>query len=157
MRKFLIDGNNVINFHPKLKKDFQRDKILARENLIQLVNDLMMNSKNQATIFFDGFEGEHSFTKVGHNVFVKYSRDKTADSALKKTIDQEKNKRILVVVSSDNEVINYGRINGCYVKESPEFVTMLNKSEKRENPKFNPALSKQELDYWTKVFKKNGE
>ncbi len=161
MRKFLIDGNNLINFHPKLKSDFSKDKILARENLVQLVIDFMLNSKNEATIFFDGFptaeasqETKHSFIKAGSNVFIKYSRSSSADSILKKTIDNEKNKRILVIVSSDHEVTNYGRINSCHTKSSEDFAKMLNKTRKAENPKFNPTLSSNEMEYWLKVFKK---
>jgi len=161
LRKFLIDGNNLINFHPKLKQDFMRDKTLARDNLIQLVNDFMLNSKNESTIFFDGFpqsdintDTKHSFIKVGNNVFIKYSRNSSADSVLKKTIDQEKNKRILVVISSDHEVMNYGRINGCQVKSSEEFSKLLSKTHKAENPKFNPTLSSSDIDYWLSVFKK---
>jgi predicted RNA-binding protein with PIN domain len=160
MRKFLIDGNNLINYHPKLKRDFEKDKILARDNLIQLINDFMINSKNEATIFFDGFpqsdikpEMKHSFIKAGNNVFIKYSRNSSADSVLKKIIDQEKNKRILVIVSSDHEVMNYGRINSCLVKSAEEFAKTLEKTRKAENPKFNPTLSSNEIDYWLKVFK----
>lgn len=150
-----------MNFHPKLRNDIGKDKILARDNLIQLVNDFMMNSKNEATIFLDGFptadanpDTKHSFIKAGSNVFIKYSHNSSADSILKKTIDNEKNKRILVVVSSDHEVMNYGRINSCHVKSSEEFVKILDKTRKAENPKFNPSLSSNEIDYWLKIFKK---
>ncbi|MCX8010337.1 MAG: NYN domain-containing protein [Ignavibacteria bacterium] len=156
MRKFLIDGNNILNSYKNLKEVFDKDKAAARNKLVQLIQDYFFSSKNEATIFFDGFEEDgHSFKKVSQNVFMKFSRTKPADKIIRETIDKEKNKRILIVVSSDNEVIDYARINACKVQTSIEFSAKIAKSKKVDNLKFNPRLSDSEINYWLKIFKNN--
>lgn len=154
MRKYLIDGNNVIHSDQNLKSLFNKDKVLARDTLISLINDFMLNSKNEATIFFDGFDYVRSFSKVGKNVFVKFAKNNPADKAIRISIDNEKNKKVLIVVSSDLEVQNYARINLSKVLSSEEFLKLISKSKKSSNPKYNGKIADNELKEWIEIFEK---
>lgn len=152
MKKFLIDGNNVINYHPKLKEKFLRNKENAKDDLALVVGDFLVNTKNEATIFLDGFETVHSYVKCNRSLSIKYSRNLTADEVIKRTIDLEKNKRILVVVSSDIEVKNYARINDCEVKTSATFLNMIYKETQSKTLDIKPIMTKSELEEWVRIF-----
>ncbi len=157
MRKYLIDGNNIIHADKNLKSLFEKDKLLARDTLISLVNDFMLNSKNEAIIFFDGFEYVKSYSRVGKNVFVKFAKNHPADKAIRITIDNEKNKKILIVVSSDYEIQNYARINLAQVQSAEIFLKSISKSKKTNNPKFDGKIPNSEIREWIEIFEKGKE
>lgn len=154
MKKFLIDGNNLINAHPKLKSIFQKNKDDARENLEIIINDFLLEKNNEATIFLDGFESQHSFYKRNKKLSIKYSKTKTADELIKRTIDNEKNKRILVVVSSDIEIMKYARLNGCDVYSSQAFIKHLKREIGNATSDIKPSNT-EDFEFFKELFNKS--
>lgn len=153
MKKILIDGNNLIHSDPHLRSLF-KDDIEAAENIIvQKIVNFLINSKNEATIFFDGINYSRSFSSVSPNVYVKYAKNKTADDAIRIAIEQEKNKRKLIVVSSDSEhITNFAKKCGCEIWSSNDFLKRINQNNKTTNPKFEGKISEKEIEYFKNIF-----
>ena len=152
----IIDGNNLIHKIPHLKKLFLKDMEAAQSALIETVKS--HNGKgDKIMVVFDGL-GKINKPEV------TYSKDITADEVIRKKIENFSNTRLLKVVSSDHEIINFARVCGCEVRKSEDFWNELNKTkspvggkninqnyiyEELEKPE---RLSKKEIDEFKKYF-----
>jgi uncharacterized protein len=139
MQKYLIDGNNVIGKSGKLFKIQLKDKQASRNKLVLLLERFLSKRKVSAIIFFDGFPGEAIPFSKGKIV---YSEKSTADDKIKLEITNGTSygrnsisRRNLVVVSSDNEIINFAKVCGCNVLSSEDFVKELEKSKNIDEEK----------------------
>lgn len=148
---YLIDGNNVIHEIPEWKKMFNEDAENAKDYLIQKVVDHFKDKKIEATIFFDGFKFNHSFSKISNNVSVKHAKNKTADETILLTIQKEKNKKNIVVVTSDNELIAKAKLYQCRVISSKEFIKSISRQVQSSMDK-PIEINKSEIEYWLKLF-----
>ncbi len=148
---YLIDGNNVIHEIPEWKKMFNEDAENAKDYLIQKVVDHFKNKKIEVTIFFDGFRFNHSFSKISNNVGVKHAKNKTADETILLTIQKEKNKKNIVVVTSDNELISKAKLYQCRVLSSKEFVRAISRQIQSAIDK-PMEMNKSEIEYWLNLF-----
>lgn len=119
MKRYLIDGNNVIGRDPALKKIQKKDGQASREKLSHRIDNFFASRGAKATVYFDGFE--NAPIRPG-NVRIAYSKSRTADELIKKAVDKAKNRKLLVVVSSDRSVQNYARVNACEVIEADTFL-----------------------------------
>ncbi len=122
MRHYIIDGNNLIGKISKLQKLQQQDKQSSREKLAFLIEDYFHNKKAKVTLHFDGYENNPirlSFAKI------IYSDNKTADDKIRKQIEDSKNRRNLVVVSSDLSIVDFARKCSCNVITSEEFARQM--------------------------------
>jgi uncharacterized protein len=118
MKHFIIDGNNLIGKIKKLSDLQNKDKQSAREQLVYVLNKIFSGKKLKVSLHFDGFESGR-LNIVKGKIF--YSEKKTADEKIKDQITNTKNRKELVVVSSDNEIRNYARVCGCSLFTSDEF------------------------------------
>ena len=66
----IIDGNNALHAIPSLAKSLERDRQLARDDLIRMLEPLKAKSQYLLTVVFDG-RGKTSLTK--HNGNEQYS------------------------------------------------------------------------------------
>lgn len=151
MRIYLIDGNNVIHSNPEWKKLFDEDKERSKNLLVQKVVDHFKDSKNKATIFFDGFNFVHSFSNVSHNVSIKHAKNKSADETIVITIEKLQNPRNLVVITSDVELQRKARLRYSTVISSEDFIKQLD-NRKVTNLEKPDELSKNEVNEWLKLF-----
>ncbi|MBK7865781.1 MAG: NYN domain-containing protein [Ignavibacteriales bacterium] len=71
---------------------------------------------------------------------IVYSDARPADLVIKDEIDRSKNPRNIIVVSSDHEVINYGKKSSCETMTSEDFIARFfsKGNEKEELEKINP-------------------
>ncbi len=115
MKTFLIDGNNLIG---KIKNLFtlqQKDKQASREQLIFLLEKYFKNQKNKGIIYFDGFQS----TAIASNYLrIKYSQSQSADDIIRNDISHAKNRKNLIVVTSDSALSNFARACSCEVIKS---------------------------------------
>lgn len=128
IKRYFIDGNNLIGKIPSIKKLQQSDKQASREKLAQVLDSYFLKKKEKAIIFFDGFQNEAIRTS---KVRIRYSENKIADDIIKAEIDSAKNPKLIIVVSSDRSVMEYAKVSYCSVQKSEEFA----KSIKRKKSK----------------------
>ncbi|GAB1443686.1 hypothetical protein MASR2M39_25280 [Ignavibacteriales bacterium] len=144
MRIYFIDGNNLIGKIPSLQKKLKSDKIFVREQLVIQIDRAFGNSPNKVTLFFDGFlNGMINSSKAK----IVYSDSKPADLVIKDEIDRSKNPRNIIVVSSDHEVINYGKKSCCDTMSSEDFIARF----------FSKGNDKEELEKIKHLEKQNDE
>lgn len=151
MKQYLIDGNNIIHSNPNWKVIFDEDKERAKNLLVQKVVNHFKDSKNKITIFFDGFNFNHSFTNVSYNVSIKHAKNKTADETILITIEKSQNPRNLVVITTDLELQRKAKLWGCKVVSSEEFIEQLDKHE-NTNLEKPDELSMNEMNEWLRIF-----
>lgn len=115
MKTILIDGNNLIG---KIKNLFalqQKDKQASREQLIFLLEKHFVNQKNKGMVYFDGFQS----TVIASNYLkIKYSQSQTADDIIREDISNAKNRKNLIVITSDSALSNFARACSCEVIKS---------------------------------------
>ena len=118
MKHYIIDANNVIGKIKVLKSLQQKDKQASREKLVFMIDNFFLNKKVKCTIHFDGFEQ----TPIKSNICkIIYSNNQTADDKIKNQIEQTKNRKNLIVVSSDNNIREFARVCSCNVLKSEDF------------------------------------
>lgn len=149
MKIYYIDGNNLIGKIPDLKNKLNSDKTFVREQLVFLLEKVFLNTNNRAILFFDGFM--NGLIK-SNKLQIIYSDARAADFVIKEEIDRSKNPRNIVVVSSDNEVYDYGKKSYCDALKSEEFYTRFfgTAGEKEESEKI--SLLEKQNDEFKKLF-----
>ncbi|GAB6281724.1 MAG: hypothetical protein STSR0008_04650 [Ignavibacterium sp.] len=153
MKTYLIDGNNLIFKIDHLKELQKIDKQKVREKLIFLIEDYFINKKHKVKIFFDGFET----IKINSNISkIIYSNDKPADYYIKEEIDNAKNPKNLVIVSSDFEIQNKAKVCSAEILNSEIFAKeLLNKKDFSNDNKSEEEKIKKlqnEIDEFKKLF-----
>lgn len=121
IRKYIIDGNNLIGKIADLKK---MDKKSVREALAFKLERYFHNKKIEVLLHFDGFENE-VINRSGIKII--YSNNKTADDNIRDEISNSKNPKLLTLVSSDHALQDYARKNSCSVITSENFNRDMNK------------------------------
>ncbi len=151
MKEYLIDGNNVIHSNIEWKKLFDEDKERSKNLLVQKIVDHFKDSRNKATIFFDGFNFVHSHSNVSHNVSIKHARNKSADETILINIEKSQNPQNLIVITSDLELQRKARLRYCTVISSDDFIKQL-ENRKVTNLEKPDELNKNEVKAWLKIF-----
>jgi predicted RNA-binding protein with PIN domain len=122
LRHYIIDGNNLIGKIPELEKFHKKDKQLSREKLALYLQRYFHNPNVKISLHFDGFpKDEIKFTSGT----VSYSKNLSADELIKKEIEQSKNPRNLVIVSSDLSIARYAQKCGCTVLSAEKFAKQI--------------------------------
>lgn len=136
-KTYIIDGYNLIHKSFKLKKIFNENPQLARENLIEILSDFFSRQNNKCIVVFDGnlnFPSPLSTPKV--RVIFSTPPHK-ADDEIKNIIMSKslKDRLNFIVVSSDNEIMNCAKACGVGRISSEDFLKILNSQNK--NPRIN--------------------
>ena len=119
MRHYIIDGNNLIGKIGLLQNLQKKNKQASREKLAFILESYFLGEpNNKVSLHYDGFPGDS--IKV-QNIRIIYSGKKTADDEIKSQIEQEKNRRNLIIVSSDLNLKEFARVCGCGWKACEEF------------------------------------
>lgn len=132
MKKYIIDGNNLIGKIPSLTRIQKKDKQAARARSAFLVDRFFSSRNAEVFLHFDGFASEKIKTE---KVKLVYSESATADEKIKKQIEKEKNKRNLVVISSDNNIREFAKICSCEIQKSEEFAASILKAQEVSDEK----------------------
>jgi predicted RNA-binding protein with PIN domain len=153
MKTIIIDGNNLIHKIPSIKKTFLISPEAAQLSLVESVLS-KHKSKDKIIFVFDGF-GKISKENV------IFSGKMSADEVIRKFIEDYYNKKIITIVSSDNDIIRLAKICACEVIKSEDFWNIQEKSplkgkninqllyKEGEKP---DRISKKELEEFKKYF-----
>jgi len=118
MKTIIIDGNNLIHKIPSFKSNFASSPDSVRRALTESVRT-RLKIKAKLIFVFDGF----SENKITNSVF---SGAKTADSIIRKYIEDNYEKTSIKVVSSDNEIVALAKVCGCEISSSENFWNEIN-------------------------------
>ena len=124
---YLIDGNNVIGQRGKGYESWYQDKSAARRQFMKDLAALAQAKKLRLTVVFDGapdlsFPDGSSF----RGVKVFYARQGSdADTRIIEMAEAERNKKNLIVVTSDRKLTDRVRVCGVRVMRSGEFRKMM--------------------------------
>jgi predicted RNA-binding protein with PIN domain len=148
MIHYIIDGNNVIGKIPELFKLQRSDKQRSREQLVFLLQRYFQNKRINLTLHFDGYANSPLPLSKGKIV---YSENKTADSLIKENIERIKNRKNIILVTSDNELINFGRACGCTILSSKDFGMMITKGNSVDEEKSRTEAIN-DVEEWKRIF-----
>jgi len=125
-RKHIIDGNNLIGKIPKLWKMQKLDKQSSREGLVFQLERYFHQKKIQVSLHFDG----HPNSAIkGKSIKIIYSENTNADNKIKDEISISDNPKLITVVSSDQNVLDFARVNSCSIIKSEDFAREMNKKD----------------------------
>ena len=148
MVHYIIDGNNVIGKIPELFKLQKSDKQRSREQLVYLLQRYFHNKKINLTLHFDGFANIPLPLSKGKII---YSENKTADSLIKENIERIKNRKNIILVTSDNELKNFGKACGCTIVSSKDFGKVLTKGSSIDEEKLRTEEIN-DVEEWKRIF-----
>ena len=150
---YIIDGYNVIHAIPAWKRTLVQDAVSARELLIHAASRLTHERKIRCTIVFDGSPAPADRKTHTHApVHVVHAFPLSADARIKEMITQSKNRSLLVVITSDREILNYARACSCQTHTSTHFANLLSSSEESTTEKSDSPLTKGQIDEWLRIF-----
>ncbi|MCH7770279.1 MAG: NYN domain-containing protein [Bacteroidetes bacterium] len=122
MKHYIIDGNNLIGKIKSLHKMQQSNKQGSREKLSFMIDNYFHDKKAKVTIHFDGF-AKLPIKLTYANII--YSENHSADSKIKNQIEMSNNRRIITVITSDNNLCEYARVCSTSLLKSEEFAKIL--------------------------------
>ena len=127
----IIDGNNALHAIPSLAKSMERDRQLARDDLIRMLEPLQAKNQYLLTIVFDGRGGKTSLTK--HNGNEQYSiiyssSSQGADGVIERMLMAAEFPERITVGTNDNLIRNCAYTHGAAVMRVEELVKKLDNS-----------------------------
>jgi predicted RNA-binding protein with PIN domain len=116
---YLVDGNNVM----AQRVGWHRDKRKARRGLMDELARFAQRRRVRVSVVFDGAPEQHFADGSSYqSVRVFYAeRGSNADERIKQMVDEARERRTLIVVTSDRELADYVRRCGAQVVRSGEF------------------------------------
>ena len=140
MLRYIIDGWNLIYKIPSVKNSLspKRDFILFIKH-----RRLTGSKNNKVTIVFDG-KIDTELISSEKEFEITFSDERSADDIIRVKVTNSKNKRQLVVVSDDREVLDQAKIEGALTMKVKEF---LNKPDKAKNKAPHFKSNDKEISY----------
>lgn len=132
MKHYIIDGNNLIGKIRTLNQIHKKNKKQSAEKLAYLLGRFFSSKKVSVSLHFDGVQSE--IIKVP-GLKVIYSGNLTADEKIKHEISKSKNRKTIVLVTSDGNLADFGRVCNCQVIKSEEFSKQLLSSDNYDEEK----------------------
>jgi len=151
---YLIDGNNVIG----QRVGWHRDKPGSRRRLMQDLARLIRAKKLRLTVVFDGAPDPQFPDGSGYRgARIFYARQGSdADARIIEMVEAERNKKNLVVVTSDRKLASRVSACGVRVMRSGEFRRILDEGMLDEAvsaaPDEQPDIKDDETNEWLRYF-----
>ena len=152
---YLVDGNNVMG----QRVGWHRDKAGARRRLLDEVADFVRYVRATVSVVFDGAPDDHfpdGARYRGVQVFYA-ARNSNADERIKRIVDASRERRTLIVVTSDCALADYVRQCGAQVIRAGDFRRRLDNAQAES--KIDAAHSDggkkvpaENLDHWMRYF-----
>ena len=148
MKHYIIDGNNLLHKIRNLEAMLKKDKQAPREKLAFMIERFSGGKNIKVSLHFDGFENLSIKTE---KIKIFYSNQKTADENIRNEIESVKNRRNLIVVSSDDALKEFAKKCGCETILSEEFASQIkSKDDSDEEDKRIESINNDE--YFKKLF-----
>lgn len=152
----LIDGHNLIGQMPDLSLADPDDEA----KLVQRLKIYRDAVKMPITVVFDPGESctpPHSLSEGGIEVIFAGQRN-SADRLIISRIQRAANPEHLLVVSSDQEIVDVARRFGAQVMSAPDFVRAMARTHgarrrRPKKPKLEERVPAREVDEWLALFK----
>ena len=122
MKHYIIDGNNLIGKIKSLNQLQKKNKQQSREKLAFLLSRYFNKKKTTVNLHFDGFESD-AIKVSGIKIF--YSESNTADEKVKLEIQRSKNSKNIILVTSDTNLAEFGRVCSCQLLKSEELAKQI--------------------------------
>jgi len=154
---YIIDGYNIIHLVPRLRDAMGKSLEHARNILLSLLQSYRSGHAIQCTVVFDGAQICPAATTGPAQAWLRviYSKPpEKADPVIKKLIRDAGDKRSLVLVSADNDLLFYARQNGAQTLSPDEFYSRIFKPPLQDSldQKYNDDVSHSQVDEWLKIF-----
>lgn len=132
------------------------DKAKARRRLMDELARFAQNVRVRVTVVFDGTPEQHfADGSIYKGIRVFYSeRGSNADERIKQMVEATRERRTLIVVTSDRELADYVRRCGAPVLRSGEFRRKMEEAESRAavQPDEAERGAGVELNEWMRYF-----
>lgn len=150
---YLLDGYNIIHAIPSLKKTLLHNADSARELLIHAAGRFALSKKIRCTVVFDGFSPDNAAKNSVHApVHVVYSSPLSADAKIKQMIERSTKRSLLVIISSDREILSFAKTCSCQTHTSKHFSNLLSGTDESVTEKSDTQLSPSQINEWLKIF-----
>ena len=107
----------------------KKDKLRSAEQLAFLLSRYFGKKRVKVSLHFDGFKSE-AIKAQGLNIV--HSGKITADEKIKNEISKSSNPKNIILITSDNNLAEFGRVCSCRVVKSEEFSKQLHSSDKTD-------------------------
>ena len=148
---YLIDGNNLMGG----RVGWHRDKEGARLRLIRELAVFVRVRKIRMTVIFDGAPDPAFPDGSSHRgVRILYARKGSdADTRIIEMVEAERNRKSLVVITSDGRLASRVRVCGVRVLRAGEFRRLLDETLAAPPAQGNPeGTADDDLDAWMRYF-----
>ncbi|HEX8891167.1 MAG TPA: NYN domain-containing protein [Pyrinomonadaceae bacterium] len=148
---YLVDGNNVM----AQRVGWHRDKPKARRRLLDDVARFAQSAGVTVSVVFDGAPEKHFADGASYRgVRVFYAeRGSNADERIKGFVEEARERRTLLVVTSDRALADYVRRCGAQVIRSGEFRQRIDELARAAAQQDSIEPSADEgLDKWMRYF-----
>lgn len=162
METIIIDAYNLIHKVGELKVLLQQSQDICVDTMISKLHGHYFGRGVKCILVFDGFgKNRHE-----QNIEVKFSKTGVgtdyghADALIKHLVDKSRNPKLLKIVSSDREIINFAKECGAKILTSESFWgevrdRRIDRIEANRESKEKPAIvTKGEFDFLMKEFTK---
>jgi predicted RNA-binding protein with PIN domain len=147
---YLIDGNNVIG----QRVGWHRDKPGARRQLIEDLVRFIRHHRAKLSVVFDGAPDRYLPDGSNyHGLKIYYARPGSdADARIVELVEAERNRKNLIVVTSDRNLTARIRVCGVQVMRSGSFRRMLDQAQELQITEDNPPLKEDEITRYMRYF-----
>lgn len=149
MNHYLIDGNNLIGRIKSFQRLQKKDKQASREQLVNLLNKYFRGKKIKLTLHFDGYPNLPLSITKGK---IEYSKNEISDNLIRREIESSKNSRLLILITSDHSLMNFGKVCGCTIISSEDFYKNIEQSFERNDEDERIKQLSGENDEFFKIF-----
>ena len=132
MKQYIIDGNNLIGKIKSLNKLHRKNKKQSAEKLAFMIGRNFSKKKVSISLHFDGVQRD--IIRVP-GLKINYSGTVSADDKIKSEIGKSKNPKNIILVTSDNNLEEFGRVCSCQVIKSEVFSKQLISADSSDEEK----------------------
>ncbi|MBN1447198.1 MAG: NYN domain-containing protein [Bacteroidetes bacterium] len=154
-KRTYIDGYNVLRKIVRLERMMQSNADAARRSFVEFVRR-RARGKGHIIIVFDG---HGDAIGGGSGISVVFSLTRTADAWIRMTLENDRHPRMVLVVSSDNEVRAHAAACGAGLFGAQEFIADRREEmdDAAEMKLKNHPVSPGEVEFWLRQFKSGDE
>lgn len=147
---YLVDGNNVM----AQRVGWHRDKSKARRVLMDELAHFARARGVRVEVVFDGAPERHFADGASYKgIRVLYgARGSNADERIKRLVEESRERRTLMVVTSDRALADYVRNCGARVIRSGEFRKKLDAASLASEENAPDPSAGAKLDEWMRYF-----
>jgi predicted RNA-binding protein with PIN domain len=149
---YLIDGNNVM----AQRVGWHKDKPKARRRLMDELARFAQAKSVRVAVVFDGAPEQHFADGASYKGVVRVfyaERGSNADERIKRLVEASRERRTLIVVTSDRALSDYVHRCGARTLRSGEFRKRMKEAAADASPQVadEPSVN-EELNAWLRYF-----